>query len=474
MKAAKKHKKHKPWSLSFLCLFVAVSAPVNVAQQARIDRVVKQRMSANKIPGVSLAVLREGQIIFLKSYGLANVEHQVPVKPETVFQSGSIGKQFTAAAVMILAQENRLSLDDKISKYFSDVPATWRDITIWHLLTHTAGFGDYPPEIDLRRDYTEEEYFASFKKVPLSFEPGSSWDYSNIGYATLGMLIRKVTGKFYGDFLQEKIFKPSGMTTARVISEADIVPNRASGYRLVKGELKNQEWVSPATNSTADGSLYLSILDLARWDSALYTETPLTQASRDKIWSPAKLSDGTTKDYGFGWHLAQQHGHRLVFHGGAWQGFKSFIIRFLDTRLTIIFLANSWETRDFKFARELAATFYPEFALPAVNTIADMEPKTTVLVRRALMQLATDRADEQLFTPECRTAMANQRNRIHASLNAFSLPVAIIHSCELVESRDEDNLRVRRYLLTDIGRSLLCTFKLTHDEKVAAVEVVEL
>ena len=124
MKAARKHKKHKPWSLSFLCLFVAVSAPVNVAQQARIDRVVKQRMSANKIPGVSLAVLREGQIIFLKSYGLANVEHQVPVKPETVFQSGSIGKQFTAAAVMILAQENRLSLDDKISKYFSDVPAT--------------------------------------------------------------------------------------------------------------------------------------------------------------------------------------------------------------------------------------------------------------------------------------------------------------------------------------------------------------
>jgi CubicO group peptidase (beta-lactamase class C family) len=474
MKAAKKHKKHKRWSFSLLCLFVAVLAPVNVAQEARIDRVVKQRMSANKIPGVSLAVLREGKIILLKSYGLANVEYQVPVKPETVFQSGSIGKQFTAAAVMILAQENRLSLDDKISKYFPDVPPAWKDITVWNLLTHTSGLGDYPPEIDLRRDYTEVEYFASFKKTPLSFEPGASWDYSNIGYATLGMLIRKVTGKFYGDFLQERIFKPLGMTTARVISEADIVPNRASGYRLVNGELKNQEWVSPATNSTADGSLYLSILDLAKWDAALYTDIPLTRASREKIWTAARLSSGATKDYGFGWHLAKHHGQRLVFHGGAWQGFKSFIIRFLDTKLTIIFLANSWETRDFKFARELAACFYPEFALPPVNTIADTDPKTTALVRRALLQLATDKIDEQLFTPDCRAALNNQGERIRSSLNAFSLPVAIIHSSELIESRVESGLRVNRYLLTDIGRSLSCTVNLTKDGKVAAIEVTEL
>jgi CubicO group peptidase (beta-lactamase class C family) len=126
----------------------------------------------------------------------------------------------------------------------------------------------------------------------------------------LGILIRKVTGKYYGDFLQERVFKPLGMTTARVISEEDIIPNRASGYRLVNGELKNQEWVSPSTNSTADGSLYLSILDMAKWDGALYTDTPLTQASRNRIWTPAQLSDGTTKGYGFGWHILDLHGHR--------------------------------------------------------------------------------------------------------------------------------------------------------------------
>jgi CubicO group peptidase (beta-lactamase class C family) len=407
---------------------------------------------------VSLAVLRHGKIILLKSYGLANVEHEVPVKPETVFESGSIGKQFTAAAVMILAQENKLSLDDKISKYFPDAPASWKDITVWNLLTHTSGLGDYPADIDLKRDYTEDEYFASFKKAPLDFAPGSSWNYSNVGYVTLGMLIRKVTGKFYGDFLQERILKPLGMNSARIISEADIVPNRAAGYRLVQGELKNQDWVSPSTNSTADGSLYFSILDLAKWDAALYTDTPLTQSSRSKIWTPARLNDGRTKDYGFGWHLGQYHGRRLAFHGGAWQGFKTFIIRFLDTELTIIFLANSWETRDFKLARGLAAAFYPDFALPDVKTIEDAEPKTTLLVRRALMQ-ALMRGDYGKRTTQ--------------SLNAFSLPVAIIHSSELIERKAENNLRVYRYLLTDIGRSAICTVKLTPDDKIASIELAD-
>jgi CubicO group peptidase (beta-lactamase class C family) len=441
------------------------------AALANIDSVVDQQMRANKIPGVSLAVLREGQIILLKSYGLANVEHQVPVKPETVFQSGSIGKQFTAAAVMLLVQENKLSLDDKISKHFPNTPETWKDITVWNLLTHTSGLGDYPPEIDLRRDYTEDELLASFKKAPLDFEPGSSWNYSNTGYVILGILIRKITGKFYGDFIKERILEPLQMTTARVISEADVVPNRAAGYRLVKGELKNQDWVSPSTNSTADGSLYFSILDLVKWDAALYTEKLLTRDSRNKIWTAARLRDGTTKDYGFGWHLGEFHGRQLAFHGGAWQGFKTFIIRFLDTKLTIIFLANSWETRDFKFARGLASAFYPAFAIPEEKTIADPDPNTTLLVRQALMLVAMRRAPFQIFTPECYARiLGNEGQRIAESLNAFSLPVAIIHSSELIEQKTENGRRVFRYLLTDIGSSITLTVELTADNKIASIQ----
>ena len=457
-----------------LVALLLAAAPL-VAQpnpSAKIDRYVQAEMHRQKIPGLSLAVIRNGRITILKSYGLANVEHGVPVKPETVFQSGSIGKQFTAAAVMLLVQEGKISLEDEITKFFPAVPTSWGKITIRHLLNHTSGLGDFPPEIDLRRDYSEDEYFESLKKTPLAFEPGTKWDYSNAGYASLGILIRKVTGKFYGDVLQEMMFQPLGMSTTRVISEADIVPNRAAGYRLVNGELKNQEWVSPSTNSTADGSLYFTILDLAKWDAALYTDKPLKHATLTEIWKPTTLSDGQRKPYGFGWHTDTIHNRRVVYHGGAWQGFKSSIIRFLDDRLTIIFLANSWETNDIRLTRGLAALFYPEFALPAIQTIEDRDAKASSLVRRTLLQLARGAADTEVFTPEFRAEVfPNRAKQLGETLNSLSLPVAVIHLSELVERRNEDNLRVYRYLLVDIGKTLSCTVKLTKDDRIAGLEI---
>ncbi|HKP38325.1 MAG TPA: serine hydrolase domain-containing protein [Pyrinomonadaceae bacterium] len=458
----------------FVCLIAISTCAAQANLSARIDRYVKAEMSKQNIPGISLAVLRNGRVVLLRSYGMANVEHQVPVKPETIFQSGSIGKQFTAMEVMMLAEEGKLSLDDKITKFFSDAPAAWAGITIRHLLNHTSGLGDYPPEIELKRDYTEEELLSYFKKTPLDFEPGTSWNYSNVGYVMLGILIRKVTGKFYGDFLQERIFKPLGMTTARVISEADIVPNRAAGYRLVNGAFKNQEWVSPSTNSTADGSLYFSILDLARWDAALYTNTPLKQSSLNQMWAQTTLQDGRRKPYGFGWHTNVIHGRRVAFHGGAWQGFKSSIIRFLDDKLTIIFLANSWDTNDFKLTRGLAAIFYPKFALPATERIADREPQTSALVRR-ILNIGRSIEQRELFTPEFHSELLKGKARqLAASLDSLSLPVAVIHLSELVGRRDEGELRVYRYLLIDLGKTLSCTVKLTRDNKVASIELSEM
>jgi len=438
------------------------------ARADEIDRYVKAEMQRQKIPGISLAVLRGGKIETLKSYGLANVEHQIPVKPETVFQSGSIAKQFTATAVMILVEEGKIALDDKIIKYFPDAPEAWKNITVRHLLTHTSGMGDYPPEVNLRRDYTEDEYLAFIKKSPLIYETGAKWDYSNIGYVTLGALVRKVTGKFYGDFLQERIFKPLNMTTARIISEADIVPNRAAGYRLENGELKNQEWVSPSTNTTADGALYFTILDLAKWDAALYADKPLKQSSLAQMWLPARLTDGKTKDYGFGWHATRIGNRRLVHHGGAWQGFKSYIVRFPDDKLTIIFLANSWETKDIKFARGLAALFYPELALPKAQPIEDKEPKVTSLIRRVLLQFAGGKADTELFTPEARMEIVSKTGKHFGErLNSLTLPIAVIYTSELIERREENGLRTYRYLLNDMTKSLSCIVKLTKDDKIA-------
>src|SRR4029079_7483166 len=133
-------------------------------------------------------------------YGLANVEHQVPVKPETIFQSGSMGKQFTATAVMMLVEDGKITLEDRINKYFTNAPGIWTNVTVRHLLTHTAGFTDYPKDFDMRRDYTEDELLKCIAAIPLAFPPGEKWSYSNLGYQTLGILIHKVTGEFYGDF----------------------------------------------------------------------------------------------------------------------------------------------------------------------------------------------------------------------------------------------------------------------------------
>jgi CubicO group peptidase (beta-lactamase class C family) len=323
-----------------ITLLLIASCSAQDATAAKIDDYIKSEMQKQQIPGVSLAIVKDGKVVLEKGYGFSNIEHRVPVKPETIFQSGSLGKQFTATAVMLLVEDGKINLDEKISKYLGDVPESWKNMTVRHLLTHTSGMADYPDKFDYRRDYTEEELLTIEKALPPVFQPGEKWEYCNLGYATLGILIHKVTGKFYGDFLQERIFKPLGMTTARVISETDIVPNRAAGYTLVKGELKNQEWVSPTVNSTADGSLYLTVKDMVKWDAALNGEKLLKKTSLAQMWTPVKLNDGKTAPYGFGWALGEINKQRIIEHGGEWQGFKSYIARYPDIGLTVIFFAN--------------------------------------------------------------------------------------------------------------------------------------
>jgi len=331
-----------------LVLFTALNVIAQDAISDQVDRAVESQRSAQRIPGLALAVCRNGQVIKATGYGLANVELDAKVTPETIFQTGSVGKQFTAIAVMMLVEEGKIAIDDKISKYIPESPEKWSKVTVRNLLTHTSGIADYGGEedtmgkgvINFRKDYTEEELVRAFSTMPIDFAPGDKWKYSNTGYVLLGIIIHRVTGRFYGDVLQERIFMPLGMTSTRIISESDIVPHRSSGYRLVKGELKNQEWVSPTLNTTADGALYTNVLDLAKWDAALYQRKFLKPSSYDAMWTPVKLNDGKTYPYGFGWSIQDEAGHHIVSHDGAWQGFTMTIARFLDNGLTVIVMTN--------------------------------------------------------------------------------------------------------------------------------------
>ena len=357
-------------AVPLLTVLIATTSAFGFADQKKIDAFIDSEMRTQKIPGVSLAVVKDGKPVTVKGYGIANIEHNVPVKPETIFQSGSVGKQFTSMAVMMLAEEGKLSIDDPISKFLGDVPAEWSALTVRHLLTHTSGMTDYPADFDYRRDYSEADLLVRAKLIPLSFKPGEKWDYSNLGYVMLGIIIRKASGQFYGDFLRDRVFRPLGMSTARVISEADIVPNRAAGYQLVNGELKNQDWVAPTLNTTADGALYLTTLDMIKWDAALRQGKLLSREGYDLMWSPVKLNDGKNHPYGFAWRLSVVNGIQVIEHGGSWQGFKSYIARYPD--FTVIVFANLANASPDKLAHGVAEIVDPRLVRKAV---AKPDPK---------------------------------------------------------------------------------------------------
>jgi CubicO group peptidase (beta-lactamase class C family) len=319
-------------------------------QVASIDRYVTAEMGREHIPGTAIGIYRRGQILMAKGYGLADVELNVPVKPETLFQSGSVGKQFVSAAVMMLVEQGKVGLDDSIVKYFPNAPTSWKPILVKNLLSHTSGLAEYVSDerigpkgpFYLRLDFTETELLDKTEALPIEFQPGEKWAYRNTNYMLLGIMIHKVTGMFYADYLAEQIFKPLGMTSTRLISEADIIPNRSSGYELHGEKLQNQSWVSPTFNSTADGALYFNVLDLAKWDEALYGTSLLKQASLVRIWTVFPLNDGEPNPghYGFGWEMNTMNGHKVIEHGGAWQGFTCDISRYVDDTVTVVVLTN--------------------------------------------------------------------------------------------------------------------------------------
>jgi len=337
----------------------------------QVDQFIQAEIQRQKVPGLALGIISGDDVVAAKGYGYANVELSVPVSAETIFQSGSIGKAFTGMATMLEVEDGKIALDDPISKYFPGAPDSWASITVRNLLNHTSGIADYAepdataqldgkPPFDYRRDYSEEELAKIAYRLPLDFPPGSQWHYSDTGYMVLGILLDRASGRFYGDVLTDRVFKPLGMKTARLISEADIVNNRAAGYRLVDGQLKNQEWVSPTLNSTADGALYLSVRDFIAWGRGLRAQAILKPASWAEVYTPAHLQNGRQYPYGFGWYLGSAHGKPWYQHCGSWQGFRACISRYLADDLTIIVLENLAEANPARVIDGVANLVDPE------------------------------------------------------------------------------------------------------------------
>jgi len=310
----------------------------------KVDDLLKTEMAKHEIAGLALMVVKDGRPIKTECYGVANLEWNVPVGTNTVFEIGSVTKQFTASCILMLGEEGKLSLDDKISKHLKNTPNTWSNITIRHLLTHTSGIKNYTvlDGFELTKHLTQAQFIEKMGSLPLDFQPGDSWSYCNSGYNLLGFIVENASGENYWDFLHERIFRPLGMTNTTSRIPAYVVPHRAAGYELKNHVHINRDY--DLTDLFSAGAIISTIMDMAKWNEALNGEKLLKASSKEQWWSPAKLNNGKNKDYGFGWTLDPLNGHKNIGHGGATSGFSATIQRFPDDKLSILILTNADET----------------------------------------------------------------------------------------------------------------------------------
>ena len=365
-----------------------------------VDAAVRTQMQSQRIPGVAIAVMRGGTVLAAKGFGFANMEHQVAASDRTMFQSGSLGKMFTAAGVMALVEDGRVQLDASIRTYLPEAPASWQPILIRHLLSHTGGVPDYTSEqFNYRKDYTDAELLALAYALPVEFAAGSRWNYSNTGYVVLGAMMTRLTGKPYWHFLRDRIFTPAGMPTARVITESEIVPHRASGYLPTPTGFRHQDWVAPQLNTTADGSLLLSVRDLAAWADVVRRRAVLRAESWERMLTPVTLTSGSKQPYGFAWFVDSLRGQVVYQHSGSWQGFRTQFTRYDAQDLTVAVLTNSGAADPSAIAAAVATAIDSSLApvpFPSIP-LRDADPAVTTRLRSLLERSARGELQQSEF-----------------------------------------------------------------------------
>jgi CubicO group peptidase (beta-lactamase class C family) len=294
--------------------------------------------------GCVVAVVKNGEVIHRAGYGLANMEWGIPNSPETVFRLASITKQFTAMAIMMLMEEGKLSLDDPITKFFPDFSTSGHHVTVTHLLNHTSGIKSNTslPDFEktMRNKYTPQEMYETFAHQPFDFAPSEKWSYNNSGYHLLGMIIEKLSGQSYEDFLKSHIFEPLEMKTACYLHNEIITPKRATGYFVHEGKLFNSGFIDMSVPFSA-GSLGASVDDLIKWNKALRENRLISAENLQKMHQPTKLNDGKIEDYGFGWSINTYQGHRIVRHDGGINGFRTNMFHLFEDDLLVIVLCNN-------------------------------------------------------------------------------------------------------------------------------------
>lgn len=344
----------------------------------RVDEYMKAAVEHERFSG-SILIAKDGKPIVSKGYGMANVEFDAPNTPQTVFRLASVTKQFTAAAIMMLQERGKLSVNDPICKHLAECPTAWQPITIRHVLTMTSGLPnlsgrDLGPLSGLPVPW--EQWFTAIKAKPLVEVPGETFRYNNNGYTVLGLIIERLSGKTYGEFLQEHIFTPLGMNRTAYEDPTRVIKNRATGYRYLPGEPIANVPYAEMIRLYAAGGVYSTTEDLLKWDQALYTEKLLTRKSIDEMATPFKeMFPG--KGYGYGLWRSQQNGRTEIAHGGNLAGFITYLARFPNEKVTVIVLSNNGRGSSLKISRVLSSiVFGANYEIPKERKTVTVSPAT--------------------------------------------------------------------------------------------------
>jgi CubicO group peptidase (beta-lactamase class C family) len=410
------------------------------AQSTEVKGLVEQYMAKSKTPGVTLAIIKDGKAE-VHGFGLSDVENNVPARPDTVYQIGSVTKQFTATLVMRLVEEGKIRLDESILTYLSQLPADWKAVTVRHLLNHTSGIKSYTSTAGFSglmiRPGKHEDLLKLITSEKLEFAPGERWAYNNSGYYLLGMIIEKVTGKTYRAVLKEQILQPLGMDHSDLYGWSEIVPNRARGYTAGR----NADYIDMAWPFAA-GSLLSSVPDLIKWEAAQGSEKLLKRDSWNLMWMPAKLNDGSVFPYGFGWALDKVPGSRVIEHNGGIPGFSAQINRYPDKNLAVILLTNALGGDVQALAGSIASVLDPSLAKPKPQAIEDKEPGLTAKLRRIFQDALSGKADPTDYDEQM------QRLLFPDTIKEASKQLAAmgeLSSFVLVEASEKDGTKQRIY-----------------------------
>ncbi len=461
-------------TLKLLLSFALLSCVGVRAHGDEVDGQVEAQMRKRHVPGLSLVVLRDGKVLKARGYGLANLELNVAATPDTVYEVGSLTKQVTAAAVMLLVEEGRLGLEDKLTRHLSGLPEAWNAVTVRHLLTHTSGIKTYvgTPGFELSRHLTGDEFIkAAAANLPLLFQPGAAWDYSNTNFNLLGLVVERVSGKPFWQFLEERLFRPLGMDSTRYNDHGKVVAGRADGYFWREGEWTRRDL--PVWDVGAAGALLSSASDLAKWEAALQAGRVLKPSSLEQMWTPVRLSGGGSFPYGFGWSVESFRGRRLISHGGLMAGFSSYVAHYPEERLTVIVLCNRANLREFPPAGRIgiavSSLYIPSLALGALREIADPEPQLTQTLRKALLGLLEGQPEASVFTPPSFAFQTSERGRALYKELAAHGP---LKSLALLERKEEGADRTYLYRATLGQDKVYLSFVLT-EGKIASVRLEE-